>query len=276
MVRELELLSWIRGRAPETGDDCAVLDCEPWGTLLVTTDSVIDGVHADWETMGPGVFGYKAIARGLSDIAAMGGTPLWALLAAALPPRATLDDGKALFRGAERAGCRLVGGDTATGPVAFATGTVLGRAHAKGPVLRSGARVGDWIVVSGPLGGSLATGRHAEFTPRVPEARLLVDRCAVGAMIDISDGLSTDLHHILEASRVGCVLDAAAVPLNDGVTLAQALDDGEDYELLATVVPGPLPDPFVRIGVITERDALLRDPDGRTWPLVRSGYEHGA
>ncbi len=275
MVRELELLSWIRERAPETGDDCAVLDCAPWGTLLVTTDSVIDGVHASWAGMGPAVFGYKAIARGLSDIAAMGGEPLWALLAATLPPGATLEEARALFRGAERSGCRLVGGDTATGPVAAAVGTVLGRAHPKGPVLRSGARVGDWIVVSGPLGGSLASGRHASFVPRVAEGRRLVEQCAVGAMIDISDGLSADLHRILEASGVGCILDAEAIPLNE-VALEAGLNDGEDYELLATVLPGPLPPPFVKIGVITKRDALLRHPDGRAELLARGGYEHGA
>src|SRR5262245_31245948 len=211
-VRELELVRWIMDRADATGDDCAVLDCAPWGTLLVTTDSVIDGVHARWREDGPAAFGYKAIARGLSDIAAMAGEPKWAVLAACLPKDVTEAEAHAMFEGAERLGCRLVGGDTAFGPTPYAVGTVLGVAHPKGPVLRSGARVGDWIVVTGPLGGSLASGKHKTFVPRVREARELHETCDLGAMIDISDGLSTDLHHILGASGVGCRLDAAAIP----------------------------------------------------------------
>lgn len=261
-------------RASATGDDCAVLDCEPWGTLLVTTDSVIDGVHARWNVDGPEAFGFKAIARGLSDVAAMAGEPKWALLAACLPHDATEEEAHALFEGAERAGCRLVGGDTAFGPTPYAVGTVLGMAHRKGPVLRSGARVGDWIVVTGPLGGSLQSGRHKDFVPRVPEARELHETCDLGAMIDISDGLSTDLHHILRASRVGCRLDAAAIPRN-GVALENALHDGEDYELLATCRPGKLPSFATRIGVVTARDAVLVHEDGREEPLVARGYEHG-
>lgn len=274
MTRELEIVRWIMDRAEATGDDCAVLDCEPWGTLLVTTDSVIDGVHARWHVDGPGAFGYKAIARGLSDIAAMAGEPRWAVLAACLPHDVTEEEAHALFEGAERAGCKLVGGDTAFGPTPYAVGTVLGIAHRKGPVLRSGARVGDWIVVTGPLGGSLASGKHKTFVPRVPEARELHETCDLGAMIDLSDGLSTDLHHILRASRVGCRLDVAAIPRNH-VPLENALNDGEDYELLATVRPGKLPPFATRIGVVTEKDAILVHPDGREEPLVARGYEHG-
>jgi len=261
-------------RAEGAGDDCAVLDCAPWGTLLVTTDSVIDGVHARWHVDGPEVFGYKAIARGLSDIAAMAGEPKWAVLAACLPMDVSEEEAHALYRGAERAGCKLVGGDTAFGPTPYAVGTVIGKAHPKGPVLRSGARVGDWIVVTGALGGSLASGRHKAFVPRVAEARELHERSNVTAMIDISDGLSTDLHHILRASNVGCRVEAARIPRNN-VPLENALDDGEDYELLATVKPGDLPAFAIRIGVVTEKDAVLVHPDGREEPLVARGYEHG-
>lgn len=275
-MRELDLIRWIAGRAEEVGDDCAVLDCAPWGTLLATTDSVIDGVHLRWDREGPDAFGYKAVARNLSDIAAMAGEPLWALVAACLPRNVTESEAHALYEGAERAGCRLVGGDTAFGRVPSVTVTVLGRAHAKrGPVLRSGARPGDWIIVSGPLGGSLESGRHYTFTPRVAEAQALVGACDVGALIDLSDGLSTDLHHILAASGVGCRVEAGRIPRND-VPLANALNDGEDYELLATVRPGDLPPGFVRIGEIGGADAVLVHPDGREEPLVARGYEHGA
>jgi len=271
MGLEREIISWLSQRVP-IGDDCAVLACEPWGTLLVTVDSVIDGVHAHWDEHGPEVFGYKAVARGMSDIAAMGGQPLWVVVAATFPEGATLDDAQALHRGAERAGCELVGGDTASGPVATVTATVLGRAHKKGPVLRSGARVGDGIFVTGPLGGSLASGRHHTFVPRVTEARRLLDDADLGAMIDLSDGLSTDLHHILEASGVGCVLEAAAIPLHEGCTVQNALGDGEDYELLFTAAGKP---PLgVRIGEIVERGAVLRQADGADVPFGPTGYEH--
>jgi thiamine-monophosphate kinase len=274
LTSERRIVEWIAGQAPAVGDDCAVLPCAPWGTLLVTVDSVIDGVHLHWDEHGPGAFGYKAVARGLSDVAAMGGEPLWAVVAACFPRGATLEDAQALHAGAARAGCELVGGDTAFGPTAYVAATVLGRAHPeRGPVLRSGARVGDWIVVTGPLGGSLASGRHFRFTPRVAEARALVETCDVGAMIDVSDGLSTDLLHILDASNVGCRLEAARVPCDD---FEAALNDGEDHELLATVKPGDLPPGVVRIGEIVPGDARIVHADGREEPLVAGGYEHGA
>ncbi|MGQ0612944.1 MAG: thiamine-phosphate kinase [Planctomycetaceae bacterium] len=279
MVRERELLRWVRSRVPKAGDDCAVLDCPPWGTLLLTTDSVIDGVHARWGVEGPELFGYKAVARGMSDVAAMGGTPLWAVLAVCLPAGVSAEEAKAVLLGAERTGCEIVGGDTAFGPTPYVAATVLGRAHAKGPVLRSGARPGDWILVTGPLGGSLANGKHATFVPRVEEARLLMERFEVHAMIDLSDGLAGDLHRILEASGVGCRLDAQAIP-RAGVSLEHALNDGEDYELLLTVRGDPkaldsLPE-LARIGVVTRQGALLIHPDGREEPLRDGGYEHGA
>ena len=279
-MRERELIDWIRSRAPAVGDDCAVLSCAPWGDLLVTVDSVIDGVHAHWDEHGPAAFGYKAIARGLSDIAAMGGEPLWAVLAATLPRGTSDAQAKELFLGAERAASELngelVGGDTAVGPAASVTATVMGRAGPGGAILRSGARVGDTIVVSGPLGGSFESGHHLSFTPRVAEARRLVEACDVGAMIDISDGLAVDLNHLLIASGVGARLTAASIPLRTD-SLARALADGEDYELLATIRPGrALPEPFVEIGVITETDALLVHPDGREESLAPEGYEHRA
>jgi len=275
-LRELDLVRWIAGRAPEVGDDCAVLDCAPWGALLVTTDSVVDGVHLDWKEHGPEAFGYKAVARNLSDIAAMAGEPLWAVVAAVLPHGVGRAEAEALYRGAERGGCRLVGGDTAFGPTAMVNVTVLGRAPERGAVLRSGARPGDALVVSGPLGRSLPTRHHATFTPRVAEARALVAACDVGALIDLSDGLSTDLHHVLEASGCGARLEAARIPRRDGATLEEALNDGEDYELLATVAQdGDVPDGFTRIGVVTKGGgAVVALENGAERPVERGGYEH--
>jgi thiamine-monophosphate kinase len=265
-MRERELIEWIQNRAPATGDDCAVLPCEPWGELLVTVDAVIDGVHARWSEDGPRAFGYKAVARGLSDIAAMGGTPLWVVLAATLPPGTSDEDARAVVLGAEDAGCPLVGGDTAKGPFASVTATVLGRSE--GAILRSGARIGDRIVVSGPLGNSLESGWHLRFTPRVAEAQDLRARCDVGAMIDLSDGLAADLFHILDASDVGAKIDPHALPLRKNADLQGAYHDGEDYELLATIGRGDLPPaPFVIIGEIV--------PTAETeLPFERGGYEH--
>ncbi len=265
------MLRWVADRAP-IGDDCAVLECTPWGTLLVTTDSVIDGVHLRWDNEGPEAFGYKAVARGLSDVAAMGGEPLWAVIAVCLPKGVTEEQAHGVYRGAERAGCPLVGGDTAFGPLPYVAATVLGRAHEKGPVLRSGARPSDGIFVTGPLGGSYASGRHFRFTPRVAEARRLMDRIDVSAMIDTSDGLSTDLRHILEASGVGCRLEAEAIPINEGATLEGALADGEDYELLLTARDGV--EGLVRIGTITDGEAVLVFSDGREEALRAGGWEH--
>ena len=266
MTRELELIDWIKTQAPDAGDDCAVLDCEPWGTLLVTTDSVIDGVHAHWARHGGAAFGYKAVARGLSDIAAMAGEPLWALVAACLPEDVQSSDAQGVLEGAQETGCRIVGGDVSFGPTPYVVATVLGRAHGNGPVLRSTARVSDWIVVSGKLG----VNDQLRPQPRVSEARALAEQCDIGAMIDLSDGLSADMHNILEASNVGCRLEPDLIPCDD---LDTALNRGEDYELLATVRPGELPDGFTRIGEITDaRDGARIGNE----PLRRGGYEHGA
>ena len=273
MVRELDLIRWVRERASRIGDDCAVLD----QGLLVTTDSVIDGVHARWDHEGPAAFGYKAIARGMSDVAAMGGEPLWAVIAACLPTGVSEEEARAVVIGAESAGCPLVGGDTAFGPTAYVVGTVLGRAHPKGPVLRSGARPGDRLFVTGSLGGAVASGRHATFRPRVEEAHRLMDGCTVHAMIDLSDGLATDLRHILEASGVGARLEASRIPCTNGVPLEQALSEGEDYELLAAIPPDETPsDDFTVIGTIVEGDELtIVASDGSEKPLSIRGYEHG-
>ena len=269
-MRERELIEWIGKRAPHVGDDCAVLPCPPWGNLLVTIDPVVDGVHANWREHGPRAFGYKAVARGLSDIAAMGGEPLWVVLAATLPPGTTMSEAKEVVLGAEETGCELVGGDVAAGATASVTATVLGQARE--PIRRSGARVGDRLVVSGPLGNSLGSGWHLRFQPRVKEAQALRRACRVTAMIDLSDGLSTDLYSLLEASGVGADLRSARVPLREGANFAAALADGEDYELLATIAPGcEPPAPFIEIGTITESGVRA---DGR--PLPRTGYEHRA
>jgi thiamine-monophosphate kinase len=136
---------------------------------------------------------------------------------------------------ASKFGVSLVGGDTVRADKIIVNIALLGWVEKKYLTLRSGARAGDAICVTGPLGGSLASGRHATFTPRVQEARFLVEHVKPTAMMDLSDGLSSDLGHILESSRVGALIDESCLPLHPGVTTDQALNDGEDFELLFTV-----------------------------------------
>ena len=239
MSGELELLEWIHGRlgrrggaiVVDSGDDAAVLK---FGRerLLFKVDTVVEGVHFRRGTP-PEKIGYKALARPLSDIAAMGGVPVGALAAAVLPRSWPLDRAKRLQKGLERLRIPIVGGDIAThrGPLSLSV-SVIGDMKGVEPVLRSGARPGDLLVVTGTLGGSIR-GKHLVFKPRLLEGRLFATKSRVHAMIDISDGLARDLGHLCDASGVGAEIAAPRVPVARGSTLAGALHDGEDYELLA-------------------------------------------
>ncbi len=227
------------------GDDCAIVAPAGIGDheWLLTSDPVIEGTHFVRGTPCTDV-GHKAIGRALSDIAAMGGRPCWALIDIVAPTSMPVVDLDALYHGAARLaalhGLSIIGGDLAEGPVlelhVFAIGDVpVGRA-----VRRSTARAGDHVFVTGALGGSIA-GRHLTITPRIPEGLFLRDWAT--AMIDVSDGLASDLRHITTLSGVGCQLNAGRIPiaaaahtLCDGRTpLDHALHDGEDFELLFTI-----------------------------------------
>jgi thiamine-monophosphate kinase len=280
------------------GDDCAVVrpaagTCED---LLLTSDPVIENVHVAHGTAGADV-GHKAVGRVLSDIAAMGGTPLWLLIDLVAPPACPVAWVEEVYRGAtalaRRCGAAIVGGDTAAGACAqlhvFGVGSVArGRA-----LLRSGARPGDALFVTGSLGGS-AAGKHLHFEPRLREGRFLLDWAT--AAMDISDGLGTDLRTLMRASGTGCRLRAASLPLSDAVLSAattpvdavrRALCDGEDFELLFTV-PSDRCEPFLaawrnenlapvsRIGRVTAATAGIKieDESGRVRPFDARGYEH--
>jgi thiamine-monophosphate kinase len=223
------------------GDDCAVIGrtSQPvW--LLLKTDCVIEGVHfgkrSDARKMG-----WKALARALSDIAAMSGVPEYALVTLAASPGTSLDRIKAIYDGirdaAQKFRVTLVGGETARSPgPLFLSVCLTGFVERRRCVARSGGRAGDLIYVTGSLGGSLAR-KHLEFTPRVGEARWLTEHFALHAMMDLSDGLGADLPRLALASGVGFVIDRAALPCAKGRTPAQAISDGEDYELLFTISP---------------------------------------
>jgi thiamine-monophosphate kinase len=216
------------------GDDCAVVKTDG-GLQLLKSDCVIEGIHFLPET-DPKWIGWKAMCRSISDIAAMGGTPLDALVTLAVRPDTEFKWLKRVYTGLEAAakiyGVNLVGGETAKSPGPFflsvtLTGTVD---HGK-YVGRSGGRTGDWLYVTGRLGGSIG-GRHLRFRPRVAEARWLVSRFPVHAMMDLSDGLATDLPRLAIASRLGFEVDLENLPLHRGSSPENGLRDGEDYELL--------------------------------------------
>jgi thiamine-monophosphate kinase len=306
-MNEFELIAQLTKSLPANksvvtgaGDDCAVLDLDsPEKLVLFKTDAVVEGIHFTRETP-PEKIGRKALARCLSDIAAMAGTPVAALVTIGLPEKfepgfvANIYDG--LNALAEKSGVAVVGGETTTNPGRILISIALIGTVARGKqILRSGAKPGDAIFVTGELGGSLAE-RHLEFEPRLAEARWLAEHFAIHAMIDLSDGLAGDLRHILKASRVGAELLKPAVPVSRAAKLraqkkpafAAALTDGEDFELLFTVGSGDavkLLDAWKMkfsklklscIGKIVARDGILiRDKSG-SHILNAHGYVHFA
>jgi thiamine-monophosphate kinase len=278
------------------GDDCAALKFAPDREVLVTTDMLMDGRHFVLAEVGAEAVGRKALGVNLSDIAAMAGVPIAAVVALALPRMdgAVIADGlmDGMLPMAESFGLSLVGGDTNAwdGPLVI-TVTILGQTTERGPLRRSGARPGDVILVTGPLGGSLL-GRHLSPTPRIHEALALAKADTIHAMIDISDGLAADLGHILEESGdLGAVLDAASIPISpdavtmshhdDRTTLDHALHDGEDFELCLTVPPDAAarllanpPCPLYSIGHIMAEPGLRLASHGHVEAIVMRGFDH--
>ena len=298
---ELALIDWIRQRATSApnlqlgiGDDCAVW--QPSGApLLFTTDVLMEDVDFRIDETTPQLIGRKAMAVNLSDIAAMAGRPLAALVGVALPKSRGFDFAKQLQEGmqslADDFNVAIIGGDTNTwdGPLVICV-TLIGEATERGPVRRSGAKPGDWLFVTGPLGGSIL-GHHLTFTPRVREALELHQLVDLHAMIDLSDGLAADLHHLLDESHVGATVFEDAIPISDAVRrmadartpLDHALSDGEDFELLFAVSPEngrKLISPIVRvmathIGQIeVEPGCRLRSHHSSIRDLPRGGWEH--
>jgi thiamine-monophosphate kinase len=271
------------------GDDCAVV--KPGAaSLLLTVDQVVEGRHF---TPGTPVdlIARKVVARSISDIAAMGGTPRWALATGLLPNdfAAAPELTDALHRWSEHWSTPMVGGDIASalaGTPLVLTVTVGGDPHpGRGPVLRSGAKAGDVVYVTGALGGSLLSGRHLSFEPRLREATWLCDTLGehLHAMIDISDGLGRDAGRIAEASGVRIDLDSAQLPLHPGLTDSEAaIREGEDYELCFTldsaeILPARTPQgtPLTRIGRVSAGAGCFTVIDGRSLEISDLGWDHG-
>lgn len=226
------------------GDDCAVVHApRPGRHLLLKTDTVVEGVHFTAGTPAP-LIGRKALARVLSDFAAMAATPRHALVTLIAPPETPVRRVLDLYRGlhalARRFGVAVVGGETARGGQLIVTVSLSGDAPAAGWVRRHGARAGDRLYVTGRLGGSLS-GRHLRFQPRLAEAQWLARRLPVRAMMDLSDGLAKDLPRLAGGAGLGFEIDQDTLPCAPGCSPAQAWGDGEDYELLLAVDPGVRP-----------------------------------
>jgi thiamine-monophosphate kinase len=281
------------------GDDGAVLAPSSSRTIVVT-DMLLDGVHFDLRNTSARLAGRKAIAVNLSDLAAMGCRPTAAFVSIAVPQ--DLPDSftflQELYQGIEEFTARysmtLAGGDTNSWrhPLAInvcLTGTPFGTA----PILRSGAKPGDVLFVSGPLGGSLLSDRHLTFDPALPLSEWLCANTDCRAMMDLSDGLSTDLARMMEASGTGAIVDAAKIPIHCDVDcswthdrrLAAAVGDGEDFELLIGVNPADavmLSNRAAEAGfwlhpigeVLSGAGCQIRNPDGHIQPLFNMGWQH--
>ena len=284
------------------GDDCAVLPLPRGHEALVTTDFSLEDVHFRREWHPPDSVGHRCLARGLSDIAAMGGIPRAAFLSLALPPelpQSWVDKFVAgLLKLAAQFSVSLAGGDTAQSPAGIlADIVVLGSVPAGQAILRSGARPGDFLYVTGTLGSAVAAlnqlrsgkklrprshPKHFYPQPRVAVGQFLREKKLASAMIDISDGLSTDLGHICEESGTGAVVYAEALPAAGGKNgLTLTLHGGDEYELLFTARPERrIPKqiagvPVTRIGeILSGKHMRVATADGKTQPLQPAGWEH--
>jgi thiamine-monophosphate kinase len=305
------------------GDDCAVLLPAPGALLVATTDLLIEDVHFRRRWAEPADIGWKSLAVNLSDIAAMGARPRWLLVALACPPATSPHEVEAFYSGmltlAAEHSTTLVGGDTSASPAGWVVNLTLLGETTSAPLLRSGARPGDLVVVTGTLGRSAAglavleresppadvaadvlvdvTRAHLRPRPRVAEGQWLAAAGSVTAMIDLSDGLATDLGHIAEESGTGARVEVERLPVAAGTrrvaerlgrdALAWATGGGEDYELLLTCAPEAFPrlrdglgqDTGTRLTAVGEivpgRGVTFLDAAGQPVP-ARHGFEHFA
>lgn len=262
------------------GDDCAVVAAANGKVQLLKTDSVIESVHFSMDDH-PRRVGWKAIARVISDIAAMGGTPDFILITLMLRKDCKMEWLDGLYQGfndcARQFRVSIVGGETSSIPSTAKNAISIagtGTAIADQVVLRSTAQIGDKIFVTGKLGGSI-TGHHLDFTPRLDEAQFLVNHFKPSAMMDLSDGLAKDLPRLCNLSNVGFQLEEDQIPKNPGCTAHHALTDGEDYELLFTLSPerfedilSAWPDELAQITCIGE---ITQSQGGST---LSGGWDH--
>lgn len=302
---ELDFIKWIRKHVKSKksvligiGDDSAEIDISNENSLIITTDTILDGTHFRRKECTPKQIGRKAITCSISDIAAMGCKPLYALVSISFPKETDEKFGKEVYSSiltaAEKYNVQIIGGNIVSGECPLNINvTIIGAVLELEPVKRSGAKPDDIIMVTGRLGGSIL-GKHLWFEPRIFEGMSLRKDFCVNSMIDISDGLLIDLSHILAESRLGAVIDEDKIPIShDAFKLSKttkrspifhAMTDGEDYELLFTVSETKANEilrsdafniPITPIGYIREKNGLfIRDIDGNERFVSPKGYEH--
>jgi len=301
--REDDITGWFRQQRDLSpveipigiGDDMAQIALSRDSSVLITTDMLLDGTHFLAHEAGLKRVGYKSMAASLSDCAAMATIPIGAVVAVGLPRGFSEAQMKELHSGillaADKYRCPLVGGDITSwqdsGRLVVCV-SMLSKPGGKPPVRRSGARVGDVVCVTGSLGGS-GLRKHLDFAPRVAEALEMSRIADLHAMMDISDGLSTDLNRICHQSRVGALIEASAIPISEDAKgladpLGAALNEGEDFELLFTLSPDQWdrlrsdwrdPLPLTAVGRITDTGRMeIRTRDGSVADLKPGGYEH--
>lgn len=296
------------------GDDAAVYDSKPGMVQVITTDALIEGYHFDFDFYEMDHVGHKAMAVNLSDIAAMNAQPVLATVALGIPGSFSLGNLKFLYEGlmrvADAHGVQIAGGDTTRSPVMMLSITVVGQAPASAVVYRNGAKPGDRICVSGNLGEAAAglhllrtpanfvsmdpqvrdvlTTRHLMPTPRLDLVNAWAENgVSPSALIDISDGLTSELHHICTASNCGAILWESKLPISrelrlgapePGTPIDYALNGGDDYELLFTAAPEMLrhmpQDDCIQIGEVTEQEVLIQRTDGTLELLNPRGHDH--
>ncbi len=302
-IGEFGLIERLKGLVPAgknvvagIGDDAAVLSgWKPGKYLLVATDTIAEGVHFR-RSAGSRRIGRKSLAVNLSDIAAMGGKPLWAVVNLGLPPHISLRLCRELYEGlaglAEEFSIGIVGGDTFRSPQGLCLSvTVVGEVERKKCVFRKGAKPGDVVCLTGELGSGGK--KHLDFIPRLKEGRFLTGKFSPSAMIDISDGLFADLGKLCRAGKVGAVIGEEAFPFPKGLRprsrrgVLRAACRGEEFELLFTLpekevekllkeFPRLTKTKVTPIGrVVRGRDKLVSvDGKGREHPIVETGYDH--
>lgn len=304
---EHELIAWIDERVKcvpgvrlGIGDDAAILAPSPGCEMVVTTDMLMDQVDFIWGTHDPLLIGRKCLAVNLSDLAAMAAKPIAAFVSLAIPRSFSLMQVQQLLQGALDLAAefeiQIAGGDTNTydGPLVVSV-TAIGETPIGRAWTRSGVKLGDRILVTGPLGGSI-TEKQFTFMPRVKEALAWREIVNIHAAIDISDGFSLDLTRLLKLSRVGAIVEETHIPITNAARelakngagkspLAHALSDGEDFELILCAAPDAAKRLFdfaadrghtlIDVGEITKGNAAqLRDAEGRLSPMPIAGYEH--
>jgi len=318
---ELEFIERIKSMMPSegghiirtAGDDCLAVETPAERLMLYTTDTFVDSVHFTNEYATFEEIGWRCMAASVSDIAAMSGLPQYSLVSLSMPPEIKFDDSVSLFAGLSRTashyGCPVSGGETTStpGPLTV-TVTVIGSVEPERMITRAGARAGDSIYVTGYPGDAMAgflafrtneTGfgklKKKFLTPeaKVLVARHLSESFSIGAMIDLSDGIATDLRHICEESGAGAEIDVGSLPLsveflelmkkNRHDPVDFALSAGEDFELLFTSGDTSIPETFhalgcrvTRIGTVTgsPQEIVLKLPGGSVQTLSAKGYEH--